>query len=280
MVISDATRELVDGFFDLEPLGEQELQGRHAAGRRVPRPALHRRGRQARRRRPRTLRPMVGRDAELARLQGAWRRATEGLGGDRAHARRGGDREEPAHPRADRAGRRRAGLAVLGPPPQHVAVPGRPRARAHVRRPRAARTRAPVAAGLDPDETVPLLSGLLAGKGEDRPGRSPLASRTATLRALERCWSPIPRGSRCCSWSRTSTGPTRRRSSCSAGSRRGCASSPSCAWRPTGASSSRRGRAGCASSSAPLSPADVRAMAGPTPTSRPPTACRCSSRSC
>ena len=32
---------------------------------------------------------------------------------------------------------------------------------------------------------MPLLSGLLAGKGEDRPGRSPLASRTATLRALE-----------------------------------------------------------------------------------------------
>ena len=44
---------------------------------------------------------------------------------------------------------------------------------------------AAVAAGLDPGEAVPLLSGLLAGKGEDRPGRSPLASRTATLRALE-----------------------------------------------------------------------------------------------
>ena len=44
---------------------------------------------------------------------------------------------------------------------------------------------AAVTAGLDPGEAVPLLSGLLAGKGEDRPGRSPLASRTATLRALE-----------------------------------------------------------------------------------------------
>jgi class 3 adenylate cyclase len=184
VVISDSTRELVDGFFDLEPLGERELKGvtRPLGVYRVRRftGAVGRLDVAARS----TLRPMVGRDAELARLQGAWRRATEGLGAI-VHVR---GEAGIGKSRLIRALTDQVGAAqVWQCSAHHRSTSLYPVVRELERTfdgpeqlARAAGT-----AGLDPDETVPLLSGLLAGKGEDRPGRSPLASRTATLRALE-----------------------------------------------------------------------------------------------
>ena len=140
--------------------------------------------------------------------------------------------------------------------------------------------RAAVAAGLDPVETVPLLSGLLAGKGEDRPGRSPLASRTATLRALELLLvadparHPLLLVVEDLHWADPTTVELLGR--IASRLREG----PSCAWRPTGASSSRRGRASSASSSGRCARRTCARWPGPTSISRPPTACRCSSRSC
>ncbi|MEA2484038.1 MAG: hypothetical protein QOC55_1985 [Thermoleophilaceae bacterium] len=71
-VISDATRDLVDGYFDTEPLGQKTLKGvSHPVGvHRVlgPTGAVGRLEVTSGRR----LTPVVGRDAELARLGAAW----------------------------------------------------------------------------------------------------------------------------------------------------------------------------------------------------------------
>ena len=140
--------------------------------------------------------------------------------------------------------------------------------------------RAAVAAGLDPVETAPLLSGLLAGQGEDRPGRSPLATRTATLRALEQLLvadparHPLLLVVEDLHWADPTTvellgriAPRLRQAPvlCVATYRREFEPPWPCEL--------------CIELG-PLRPQDVRAMAGPTSISRPPTACRCSSRSC
>ena len=80
IVISDATRELIEGYFETEPLGKQTLKG-------VARPVgVHRihgttgvvgRLEVAGARR---LTPVVGRDAELGALTDAWRNAAAGAG--------------------------------------------------------------------------------------------------------------------------------------------------------------------------------------------------------
>ena len=75
ILIGDSTRELVETHFELAPEGERELRGvaqpisvyrvlRFTGGRLDRRP----------------LKPMVGRDAELARLVTAWERAAGGRG--------------------------------------------------------------------------------------------------------------------------------------------------------------------------------------------------------
>jgi class 3 adenylate cyclase/predicted ATPase len=80
IVISDDTRELVEGYFDTEPLGEKTLKG-------VARPiGVHRiigtTGAVGRLEVPgaRRMTPIVGRDAELARLDRAWHQAADGHG--------------------------------------------------------------------------------------------------------------------------------------------------------------------------------------------------------
>ena len=151
--------------------------------------------------------------------------------------------------------------------PQHVAVPDRPRARARVRRSRAARTRRRQrgarsrrgrAAAVGP-------AGWARARTDRAARRSPAARRRCARSSCS--WSPIPRGIRSCSSSRISIGPIRPQSSCSGGSPRTCASGPSCAWRPTAASSTRRGRASSASQLGPLSPGGRArdGRAGPRP---------------
>lgn len=81
LVVSDATLELVEGYFETEPLGEKELKG-------VSRPiGVHRilgttgavgRLEVAAARR---LTPVVGRETELRRLSAAWEQAANGRGG-------------------------------------------------------------------------------------------------------------------------------------------------------------------------------------------------------
>ena len=80
VVISDDTRELVEGYFETESLGEKSLKG-------VSRPiGVHRvrcaTGAVGRLQRAgeRRLTPVVGRDDELARLTAAWQRAEGGHG--------------------------------------------------------------------------------------------------------------------------------------------------------------------------------------------------------
>src|SRR5207244_1460766 len=80
VVISDATRELIEDHFETEPLGVKELKGvsRPIGVHRVLRPtgAVGRlEGVGARR-----LMPMVGRDYELTRLAEAWQQVTTGQG--------------------------------------------------------------------------------------------------------------------------------------------------------------------------------------------------------
>jgi class 3 adenylate cyclase/predicted ATPase len=80
IVVSDATRDLIDGYFDTEPLGEKALKGLSrpigvhrvlgptgAVGRLEVAGARH-------------LTPVVGRDAELARLAQAWEQVGDGQG--------------------------------------------------------------------------------------------------------------------------------------------------------------------------------------------------------
>jgi class 3 adenylate cyclase/predicted ATPase len=80
VVISDATRDLIDGYVETEPLGEKALKGvsRRIGVHRVLRPTgavgrLDVTG-------ARHLTPLVGRDHELARLKAAWRLVERGQG--------------------------------------------------------------------------------------------------------------------------------------------------------------------------------------------------------
>ena len=80
VVISDDTHDLIEGYFETEPLGEQVLKGvsRPIGVHRVLRPT----GAVGRLEiaDPRRLTPVVGRDRELARLTEAWQRAESGHG--------------------------------------------------------------------------------------------------------------------------------------------------------------------------------------------------------
>ncbi|HEX6713179.1 MAG TPA: AAA family ATPase [Thermoleophilaceae bacterium] len=81
LVVSDATHELVEGYFETEPLGEKTLKGvsRPIGVHRILRStgALDRLEIAAKRR----LTPIVGRSDELARLTQAWQQAASGRGG-------------------------------------------------------------------------------------------------------------------------------------------------------------------------------------------------------
>jgi class 3 adenylate cyclase/tetratricopeptide (TPR) repeat protein len=200
IVISDATLDLVDGWFETEPLGEKALKG-------VSRPVgVHRvvRATGAVGRLEvavgRPLTPVVGRAAELERLGSAWRQVAAGRGA-------------VAHVTGEAGiGKSRLVRALVEDVGAQVGAEQTWQCSAHHRstalypvirllerllsldrgaaadRQRAVIERAVVDAGLDPAEAVPLLADLLSvprGDAHGAPGLTPLDARTAILRILE-----------------------------------------------------------------------------------------------
>jgi class 3 adenylate cyclase/predicted ATPase len=198
VVISDATHEHVDGWFETHPLGEKELKGvsRPIGVHRVVRStgAGGRLDAAARR-----LTPVVGREQELARLAEAWKR-TEGGHGAVVHV---SGEAGIGKSRLVRALRERVGSDVAEQTWQCSAhhrntalypvirflerLLGIDRTET-VDHQREALGRTVAAAGLDPAEAVPLLADLLSiPRGHDGagPALTPLDTRTAILRILE-----------------------------------------------------------------------------------------------
>ena len=196
-------------------------QGRQRAGGGAPGAQADRRGRPDRGRRG------AGADADDG-PRGRARAAVAGVGGDRPGARidrghpgRGGHRQEPVGPCADRASGRRAFVAVLLAPPQHLAVSGRPVARAPARAGPFGAARGPAGGhhrrrprSRSPSRRCWACRSTPRSSARRSTGVRPRCARSP------RCSRPTPRSIRCCSSSRTCTGPTRRPSSCWGRSRR------------------------------------------------------------
>ena len=172
MVISDVTEALVHGYFETEALGDRELAGvaRPVRVYCVLRPSgVEDRLESVRARAPDAARRPNDGDRHVAGGV-AWRAGWPR--GDRARQRRAGDRQEPPRARAGRSGQRGsrlgAALAVLAPPPDQRALPVvrllESRCRLERGEPEAAQREklreAVLGAGLDPDESVPLLADL------------------------------------------------------------------------------------------------------------------------
>jgi len=189
VVISDSTRELIDDYFELEGLGEKALRG-------VARPigvyrVLRFTGAVGRLDvgGPRPLKPMVGRDAELGRLEAAWGQAASGQGAIVHIPGEAGIGKS----RLVRALTEKVGAAqVWQCSAHHRSTSLYPVIRYLEGRLELDRAdqlhrlnHAVLAAGLEPHEAVPLLADLLAVGGEARPALSPVDARTATLRVLE-----------------------------------------------------------------------------------------------
>ena len=176
-------------------------------------------------------------------------RARRGAGGprrDRPDRRRGGDRQDPAGGRA-REPRPRAGFEVCSGARSISSAPSCRTSRSPRRCGRSARSGA----------TARLAAARVRGR----------RSRCSTERAAPR---------RCCSCSRTCTGPTRRRSTSSSSSPTTSTTGPCCCSPPTGPTSRRR-PSGCAAS-----PSGVRrsgsALTSSSDRSRAMSSPRCSPR--
>jgi class 3 adenylate cyclase/predicted ATPase len=200
VVISDATRDLIDGYFETEPLGEKELKGvsRPIGVHRVLRPTgavgrLEVAG-------ARRLTPVVGRDHELGRLVEAWQQVEGGHGAI-------------AHVTGEAGiGKSRLVHALIDGLGQQVGTEQRWQCSAHhrstalypvirllerllgIERTDTAERQLKVLdqavrdAGLDPVEAVPLLADLLSVRGGHDgggPSLTPRDARTAILRILE-----------------------------------------------------------------------------------------------
>jgi class 3 adenylate cyclase/tetratricopeptide (TPR) repeat protein/ABC-type transport system involved in cytochrome c biogenesis ATPase subunit len=198
VVISDATRNLVEGYFETESLGEKDLKGisRPIAVHRVLRPtgAVGRLAGRA----GRPLTPVVGRDRELASLMRAWERAEQGEG-TMVHVRgeAGIGKSRLLHALGVRLGQRAAGLQTWQCSAHHAGTSLYPVIRylEHVLElDRSQSTavqlerlrRVAEEAGVDPEEALPLLADLLSIDGDELTSDlSPRDARTATLRALQ-----------------------------------------------------------------------------------------------
>jgi class 3 adenylate cyclase/tetratricopeptide (TPR) repeat protein len=200
VVISDATRELIEEHFETEPLGEPALKGvsRPIGVHRVVRAtdALDRLGITGARR----LTPIVGRDSELAQLSDAWRQAKSGRGAI-AHisGEAGIGKSRLVHALRERLGEEPGAEHVWRCSAHHRSTSLYPVIRFLERflgldssdsdeRRLNALEQAAVGAGLDPAEAVPLLADLLSVHGaqhEAGSGLAPRYARTATLRTLE-----------------------------------------------------------------------------------------------
>jgi class 3 adenylate cyclase/tetratricopeptide (TPR) repeat protein len=199
-VISDVTRDFIEGYFETEPLGEKTLKGisRPIGVHRVLRPtgAVGRLEVADRRR----LTPVVGRNRELARLAEAWE-GVEGGHGALVHVtgEAGIGKSRLVHALIDELGQRVGAQQVWRCSAHHRSTSLYPVIRVLERMlgldrpgtaadPLNALERAAAGAGLDPAEAVPLLADLVSVSGAreaaDR-GLTPRDARTAILRILE-----------------------------------------------------------------------------------------------
>src|ERR1700761_6442549 len=200
VVISDATRDLVEGYFVTESLGAQQLKGvsRLIGVHRVLRAtgAVGRLEVAGERR----LTPLVGRDHELARLAQAWQQVKRGQGAVvHLTGEAGIGKSRIVRELLDRLSPQVGEAQIWRCSPHHQGTTLHPVIR-HLERLLALDAGRPAAekmailseavqgAGLEPSDAVPILAGLLAIRGElgEPTGQlTPRDVRTATLRILE-----------------------------------------------------------------------------------------------
>lgn len=204
IVISEATRELVEGYFETEALGPTPLKGvsRPIHVHRVIRStgAVDRLEVAAARR----LTPLVDRDRELAQIAEEWQRASAGRGATiHLTGEAGIGKSRLVHEIVARLGQQAGSQLVWQGSPHHRSTTLYPVIRClerllDLRRPDLSPadqletlTTAVTAAGLDPDEAVPLLADLLSLGVEGTaapvpaPPLAPRGARAATLQILE-----------------------------------------------------------------------------------------------
>ncbi|HEY1568164.1 MAG TPA: adenylate/guanylate cyclase domain-containing protein [Solirubrobacteraceae bacterium] len=200
VVISDATRDLVEGYFVAESLGPQQLKGvsRLIGVHRVLRAtgAVGRLEVAGERR----LTPLVGRDHELARLAQAWQQVKRGHGAIvHLTGEAGIGKSRIVRELLDRLNPQVGEAQIWRCSPHHQGTTLHPVIR-HLERLLALDAGRPAAekmailseavqgAGLAPADAVPILARLLAirgGLGESTGGLTPRDVRTATLHILE-----------------------------------------------------------------------------------------------
>jgi class 3 adenylate cyclase/predicted ATPase len=195
VAVSDATLELVEGYFESEPLGQKTLKG-------IAEPigvhrivgatgALGRLEIAAGRR----LTPVVGREAELRRLTGAWEQAVAGRGGVvHVTGEAGIGKSRLVHELAESIGEQAGDVQRWQCSAHHQSTSLYPVA-TFVERvlgversedPKAALESAAVGAGLNAAEAVPLLADLLSIRLTDSAHNlTPRDARTALLHVLE-----------------------------------------------------------------------------------------------
>ncbi len=200
VVISGDTHELIEGYFETEPLGEMALKGvsRPIDVYRAVRPTgavgrLEVAG-------ARRMTPVMGRNRELETLTEAWRQAASGQGAMvHVTGEAGIGKSRLVHALREGEGRHAAAEHVWQCSAHHETTALYPVIRFLERLLGLERTdtggqhlevleQALVATGLDPAEAVPLVAELLSirgGNGASGAELSPRDARTATLRILE-----------------------------------------------------------------------------------------------
>jgi class 3 adenylate cyclase/tetratricopeptide (TPR) repeat protein len=200
VVISDVTRDFVEGYFETEPLGEKALKGvaRPIGVHRVLRPtgAVGRLEVAA----ARKLTPIVNRESELQLLTEAWQQAESGHGAiGHLTGEAGIGKSRLVRTLIEGLGQQVGAEQVWQCSPHHRSTALYPVVRfvehelgldrtKTTERQLALLDKAVLDAGLDPVEAVPLLADLLTVRGDSADAAQSLAprdARTAVLRILE-----------------------------------------------------------------------------------------------